>query len=453
MSDLNKYPRVLIVYINRINKVDQHGVSIRGWFGDWPKENLAQIYSGNEADDDEGFCSRYFKIGENDRRHGAFFFRLKNSSLGQSSYMVSLNKDIKQLKKYNSWALFKNKVGRWLINTGLWEIVFKAKPSSKMLSFIEEFNPQIIYCQGYSLTFTWLPSMIYKKFRIPICFQTGDDWPSHLYKGSPLSFAIRPIVKIAIHSLLKRSSVRLANGKLMAHEYLERYKTSFEPLMMCDDLDRFRNAVPLRVVDSDTISVIYSGGMANKRWFSIIDLCNAVELLKNEGKRITITLFATILPPEAVNLLKDQPNLQILPNPSHEELPSYLKGADILYLPESFETEMANEIHLSISTKAHLYMMSEKPTMVYASPFTGIANYAKDEEWACVVQEQNLNKLAAALKNLIENKEYSKNLINKGIEVSFKNHDQRRVRTRFLSIMNENIFSNGNSKINTCVES
>ena len=39
------YPRVLIVYNSRINTFDQHGVSIRGWFADWPKENLAQIYS------------------------------------------------------------------------------------------------------------------------------------------------------------------------------------------------------------------------------------------------------------------------------------------------------------------------------------------------------------------------------------------------------------------------
>lgn len=439
-SDLNekiRYPRVLIVYHARLNKADQNGVSIRGWFGDWPKENLAQIYSGNEMSNDPGFCSQNLRIGKRERRFGKFFFKLKNSSIGQSSYSVALNDDFEKINKIKSWKLFKHKIGKWLINTGLWEIIFKPRLSQEMNSFIKDFDPQIIYCQGYSLTFTWLPLMIHKKFGIPICFQTGDDWPTQLYKNSPISFVIKPIVRRTFNSLLKKSSARMANGKLMAKEYFERYHLSFESVMMSDDLGRFQNAMPLRVVNSDTISVIYTGGLANMRYVPIIDLCKAVKLLKNVGEKIIITVFATTIPLEAVNLLKEQHNLQILPNPPHEELPSYLKGADILYLPESFDKEMVNRTHLSISTKAHLYMMSEKPTIVYASAFTGIANYAKEEEWACVVQEQNLSKLADALKNLIENREYSENLINKGIEISLKNHDERRVRARFLSILNE----------------
>ena len=436
MKNISKYPRVLIIYNSRINKADQHGVSIRGWFGDWPKENLAQIYSGGEVGEDV-FCGFNFKLGQKERKFGRYFFKLKDSPIGQSSYPIKPDKYFTRLNKLGFWSLFKNKTSKFLINMGLWELIFRPILSKGMIEFIERFDPQIIYCQGYSLTFSWLPVMVHKKFHIPVCFQTGDDWPSYLYKDSPISLAIRPIVYRAVKSLLSVSTARLANGKLMGEVFQKRYGMPFEPLMMCDDLNRFRASIPHRVVSSDTLSIIYAGGLGHGRWVSIIDLYKAAELLQSKGYKIMITAFATEIPHEAVNKFEGLVNLQVLPGPSHEKLPSYLKGADILYLPETFDPIEAGVISLSVSTKAHLYMMSEKPVIVYASPATGIMNYAKEECWACIVQEKDLDKLALALQNIITNHEYCKKLVNEGLKVALKNHDEYKVKARFLGILNK----------------
>jgi hypothetical protein len=99
----NSYPRVLLVYNSRINKADQHGVSIRGWFGDWPKQNLAQIYSGGDVGE-EVFCGYNFKIGQNERRFGKYFFKIKDSSIGQSSYPLQPDTKFKKLKKISFQA-------------------------------------------------------------------------------------------------------------------------------------------------------------------------------------------------------------------------------------------------------------------------------------------------------------------------------------------------------------
>lgn len=440
MENINKYPRVLIIYLSCINKADQHGVSIREWFADWPKEDLAQIYSGGEVGR-EKFCGFNFKLGQNERKFGKFFFKIKSSSIGQNSNQILPGENFKELTKLSFFSLLKNKISEGLISTGLWELIFKPVLSIEMNKFVKEFNPQIIYCQGYNLTFTWLPVILHNKFLVPICFQTGDDWPSYLYRGRPLSFLIRPIVHQAVKSLLSKSSIRLASGKLMASVYHQRYGFTFEPLMMCDDVDRYRNAIPQRVVDERTISVLYSGSLGFGRWVSIIDLCNTAKLINIEGFKIIVTVFATTIPPEAVNKLRVIDNLQILPGPSHEELPSYLKGADILFLPETFDPIKAKEIRLSISTKAHFYMMSEKPILVYASSDTGIVNYAQEEGWAYIVQEQNLHKLKFALQNLVTKKEISKDFVKKGLYVASKNHCEQKVRSRLLFILNEIIKS------------
>ncbi|MEO8416837.1 MAG: hypothetical protein ABI472_24445 [Ginsengibacter sp.] len=317
-------------------------------------------------------------------------------------------------------------------------MIFKPVISKEMMEFVKKFDPQIIYCQGYNLTFSWLPVMIAKRFHIPVCFQTGDDWPSHLYKKSPLSYIIRPIVNKAVKSLLNISTIRFANGRLMAEDFGKRYNMSFEPLMMCDSISRFHAAPTRRVVDSDTISIVYTGNLIHGRWASIVDLCTASKQLKPDGLKIMITVYANTIPPEAVNKILKMDNLQIHSAPSHEELPSYLKGADILYLPETMDADMADEIGLSISTKAHLYMMSARPVLLYGSPITGIMKYAKEEEWACIVQEQNLTKLSEAVHKLLTDDVYKKKLVDRGLQVVLKNHQEDRVREKFLTILNEN---------------
>jgi glycosyltransferase involved in cell wall biosynthesis len=278
--------------------------------------------------------------------------------------------------------------------------------------------------------------MIKKKFNLPICFQTGDDWPFSLYRNSPIVF-IKPLVTRAVQTLLNNSSARLANGKLMAEVYEKRYNMTFEPLMMCDDPLRFHEAPTKRIVGEKTKSIVYTGNLGHGRWNSIVELCEAVKMIKLNEYEIMVTAFATTIPPEAVNTLQDISNLQILPAPSHTELPSVLKGADILFLPETFDPVMALEIRLSISTKAHFYMMSQKPILVYASLVTGIADYAKEQSWAFVVEHHDLEKLAKGIEKLLTDKAFSDRLITKGNEVFQKNHAEKNVRKRFLHIFQD----------------
>ena len=66
-----------------INANDQFGVSIRNWFADWPKENLAQISSGGVFGN-ERFCGNNYQLGPQDGSFGKIYFRFKRSSFAQS---------------------------------------------------------------------------------------------------------------------------------------------------------------------------------------------------------------------------------------------------------------------------------------------------------------------------------------------------------------------------------
>lgn len=434
---MQPYPRVLIVYMSCLNKADQHGVSLRNWFAEWPRENLGQIYSGGEVGN-ERFCGQTFKLGPSERRFGPLFYRLKHSSLGENSTPKTLNEHFSgKLDRISHRALLQAQLSRVLTRSGLWEIIFSPVLSPRLLKWVTNFAPQMIYCQGYDLSFVWLPLMLKRALSVPLCFQTGDDWPFSLYSDSIISWAMRPIVVHAVKQLIASSSMRLANGDLMASEYSIRYKADFRPIMMSDDLDRFRNAIPIRVTDKKKISIIYTGGLAHNRWESLVSLCEAANLLRPEGHDIAITAFVPSVPYEAVNAFSQMSNLEIKPPLPHEQVPAVLKGADILFLPETFDPIKVAEIRLSISTKAHLYMMSERPILVCGSPLAGVVEYANREHWAFVVSESGINSLVDGLRQLIVNNDMRQSLIDTGIAVALKNHNSPTVRKRFLANFQE----------------
>jgi glycosyltransferase involved in cell wall biosynthesis len=442
---MEAYPRVLIVNMACLNQSDQHGVSLRNWFADWPKDRLAQIYSGADLGG-EKFCGLTFQIGPAERRWGTLFFMLKRSSLGESSRPVIVQETADDPKAYSIKridfkALLRNRISRALILSGLWELLFPPRISPGLEQWVHEFKPQVIYCQGYSLAFTWLPLMLSRKFHVPVCFQTGDDWPEFLYRDSVVAWAVRPLVKRAVHNLITCASARFANGDLMADEYQVRYGHPFVPLMMGDNIERFRQAIPRRAVDTNNVSLVYVGNLGQGRWQSLVDLCEAAKTLRAEGHKVMVAAYAWTAPPEAVNVLMHIPNLQIFQPPVHDLVPAYLKGADVLLLPETLDAAIADEIRLSISTKSHLYMMSERPILVYGSPVAGVVEYAKREQWALVVEERNQQLLTAALRNLITDSDLRHSLIRRGVEVASKNHDETAVRRRLLQAFQDMVIT------------
>jgi len=370
------FPRVLVVYHSCINLADQHGVSIRGWFAQWPKENLAQIYSGQESGRGEFFGSSY-KLRHRDRWFGRLFFWLKGSPLGEASIQVVTVREAAPRASGSSLHSHAKRIfGRFLLKTGFWELLFPPKLSIELVDWVKQFKPDIIYCQGYTLGFTWLPLMLKHRFGLPICFQTGDDWPEVLYRDSPISFLMRPVVRASAKKLIRTAALRFANGPDMAAEYSKRYQVAFEPMMMSDDYNRFNECIPIRIPNHGEISIMYTGNLSNNRWQSIADLCLAAEELRSDGLDFQITGMVSSVPPEDIELMSTFSNFRLLPAPSHDDLPRYLKGADILFLAEPFDDKRVVDIRLSISTKAHLYMMSERPALIYAPATTGIMSYA-----------------------------------------------------------------------------
>ena len=439
-----RYPRVLIIAMPRINEADagNNGLLLRNLFCKWPRENLAQIYSSSD-NGDSGFFGSYYQLGPKDRRMGALFYKLK-----AEEQAIAVQADVAPLHypEGKSRKFFIKSIGRQiLVDTGLYEIIFRPRLSRQMKDWIENFTPDIIFCQGYSFTFALLPLMLSHRFRLPLAYYPTDDWPSENYRLSKYSTSFfsqlvgRKVSALA-RQLVDHSVVRLTFNRYMQEEYSKRYGMKFSVLMHGDDFARFKGQqarCPERYVKEECW--IVCTGLFNKNRMPLLnDLDQACEYLISRGIHVRATVFP-VNPLDKDCSIAECHYLNIEPCPSHDELAAILQGADILFLPERFDESSAG-IRLSISSKAPLFMFSGKPIVVYSDPITGIARYAKEDGWATVLDYRDPVMLANIFEKIITNSDERQRLVKAAKRIALVNHDIKTIQNSFALLLSQASF-------------
>lgn len=434
------YKKILIIIAGRINHSDtaNNGLLFRNLFKHWPKDKIAQIFnSGNNGD--TGFFSSYYQLGEKDRNFGKLYKKiyksnistLNNSASEQTQSINSCNKAIPFLKKT-------------LIETGLYELIFRPRLSQNLKTWLDHYKPELILVQGYSITFCELSVLIKKYTKAKLAFFTTDDWPTYLYSGmlgesKILAYLPRQKVKKTIKNLLQEVDIPIAFGFPMQEEYTKRYGKHFYSVIHADDPSRFENLEPIRLTDAEIFSIVTIGTFNRFRWPLLKDFELVCRGLEDEGIKVKITILSDAVEQEGKEEISKMKYIQLHPDPGSDKLPGYLKGADLLLLIEGFEEEFVKAIELSISTKAHLYMFSKVPIMIYAHNNTGIANYAKHHNWAKVVSDRNRNTLRKELKSLLTNNDDRELIIQKSYSLAVENHNSGIMENVFLSILNSDL--------------
>lgn len=389
------YPRVLLVTLVKVKAADSVNILIRSEFGDWPKDRLAQIHAAGDLAGHGEFCGRHYRLEACDRVLGGLFRQLRGGVFDIVAMdAVEGQTNARPQAMLGRWAKgVKKRLGDWLIGSGVWELIFRVRLSEAMVRFVEDFKPDLIYCAGYSLGFATLPLLIARRFNVPMCFQTADDWPSYTYRGFLMGWLLRRRAR----QLVAGATVRLAFGQKMQRMYEDRYGAGFEVTYHLDDPHRFPKDSG---IVADQFRIVYTGSLALRRYEAVQDLLDAVRSMQDHSRPIQIVIYCSGLPKDTTHALLNAPEVAFLPLPTHDELPRILASAAVLLLPESFS--VAPElIEYAISSKAHLYMMSGRPILVYGPAYSGTVEYATREGWGMVVAERSSAKLKDALAALL----------------------------------------------------
>lgn len=445
MPERQGYPRVLVCALTRINSQDSlsNNLLLRNLLADWPAQQLGQIYSGG-SNGDPGFCGSQYQLGPADRRFGSLFFK------GKENYVdpARLTSSGEETGSIGQQASFRRRLKQvatdYLLTSGMHELLFRLQPSRNLLAWVEAFQPDIIFAQGYSLSFSRLPLLLKRRFSVPLVYYCSDDWPSYLYLPpagchSLVSSLMRRMVTATAAELFASTDIPFAFNSLMADEYAQRYDRSFIPLMHCDDPARFTTAEPVRLQPPDVISIVVCGSFDQSRWPLLLDLEAVCQQLSDQGIPARAVVLTARMTKEGIERIKLCRFVTLCDDPGHDLLPSYLQGADVLFLPETFDEAVAKGYSLSISTKAHLFMFSRRPIIVYGHECAGVVRYAMHERWAEVVRQRSVAVLADSFRRIIQDADHRDNLVRTASAVASRNNDCHRVREIFRSVLTDHL--------------
>ncbi len=99
------------------------------------------------------------------------------------------------------------------------------------------------------------------------------------------------------------------------------------------------------------------------------------------------------------------------------------RSADILFVPLSFKTKYPLVINTSSPGKTYEYLVSGRPILIHAPRSSYLAKYAKKQNFALVVDEENIEKLKEAIKKLIYDKLLVNQLVENAWQTSLLNHN------------------------------
>lgn len=347
--------KVLVISQNAFSKKYNNGKTLEAIFSEFKKEDIAQLFFGQNEVPDFDFCDMYFKITDLMLLRS---FLKSNANCGEelSTKEFAVQSGLTNRKNSLMFNFAKSQVKYasflrdllWL--AGRWK-------SPNLQLWIKNFNPDKIFFLGGNFGFTHRIAVnLSKSLNIPLTTYFTDDYilnpiAKNFYQWCEQKY----LTKIFLRTILQ-SSHRFVIGTEMVSEYSKYFEKSFLPLMNSVPITKYVPYVP-----NDVIVMSYFGSLHLKRWQVLLQIA---KLLPN-----TVFNVYTINIPEPMILdLFKKANINYKSPVYGDELTSAMINSDILVHVESYDEYYRSLTKLSISTKLPEYLATGRLVLGFGPP-------------------------------------------------------------------------------------
>jgi glycosyltransferase involved in cell wall biosynthesis len=272
------------------------------------------------------------------------------------------------------------------------------------------------------------------RFNLPLVIHIMDDWPSVIYRGGVFSFIQRWKKDRLLQKLMNVAAARFAIGKDMAVAYENRYKNSFLWFQNAIDISSWQRFVKNPGTVGLPIRVAYIGSVfPNAQLESLIDCCDAIQTLNDEGFPIRLEIYSPSCSAEPFRDRLVVGNAVTLQDTISDDDAFFrtLQALDVLVLPVNFDSYTVQYIRYSMPTKVPAYLTVGTPILAYGPAEVAQISCAIRDGWGLPVTSRNQEDLKLALKRLSTDMKLRQDLSARARHIAATQHDARRVREKF----------------------
>lgn len=390
---------------------------------DFPKESYAILTSFYNIDN--------FSAKSGSWLDGKYFFydnlpatkeERKNSS-EEASYKTNILQKIKMAVKRIGWL--KAALGTPII---FYQIFMILKSGPKIAK--ETGAETIIEVSDYG------PAMIGGYFTHKITKKPLVLFMFDLYKGNYLPFPGGILASIFEPKILKSASKIVVTNGGTKDFYVQRYgeKVADKIVVIYNSVfpEGYKNNETATTKHEPPYSLLFTGRIY---WPQIESIKNVIRAV-NELDDVIFNIYS----PNPKNYLeqigiKESPRVRISAAPP-SEMPKIQGAADVLLLPLSWHTKSPQIIDTATPGKLTDYLIAGKPMLIHAPASTYLIKYAKENNFAAVVDTENIEKLKETISRLVRDAEWSSELVKNARETFYRNHDANKNTLIFREVIN-----------------
>ena len=159
--------------------------------------------------------------------------------------------------------------------------------------------------------------------------------------------------------------------------------------------------------------IMYSGGMY---WPQERAIRNLIRAVTDIDLPVELWLYTPRNLARFEEEFKNNPRV-VFRSATQEAMADIQDGADILFLPLSFNTPAPEVIEMATPGKTVEYLVAERPILVHAPPYAFISKYAKEKEFAHVVDTEDSKDLQDGIRKILLDRAYAEQLVSRAREL------------------------------------
>lgn len=246
-----------------------------------------------------------------------------------------------------------------------------------------------------------------------------------IYKGNFFLFPGNQLANFFEKRMFKAASTIIVNNEGTREFYVQRYGSDVAGKIVNipnssfpDAYEKLHSTVRK---ESSVTNITFTGHVGWPQAGALLNLVRAIDEMKET--QIHLYIYSPS-PKEYLKELSIEESEKItISVASPLEMPEIQHRADILFIPLAWNTKSQSIIDTATPTKMTDYLAAGKPILVHAPQSTFLVRYAKENKFAAIIDEENIELLKSTIMRLTSDKSYCKELVENAQKTFFRNHD------------------------------
>ena len=304
--------------------------------------------------------------------------------------------------------------------------------STALSSWIESFDPDLIYTHLGEISHTLLFEQIRLAYKKPYAVHIMDDW----FQFHPECKQDGPMYPMVCNQIQK-ASVLMAICDGMATEFKKRFGREFLAFHNPVDVESRKHLVKSDwSIKNESFTILFAGSLKNKLQ-DYAEVCKAIDdLRRKRDYRISFHLYTMDHDSTEARRLEEFQGVKVFAHIPNDQIAAMLVEADLLLLNLSLDENQARIAMFSMPTKTSEYMYSGTPILVYAHADSALTLYAQEYNWGFVVTERDSEKLKKAIADLYKNESLRQSLGETSHSLAVTRHNKVQVSQDFCEQLN-----------------